>query len=98
MKNKIKGYIYSYLIYGYLSTCVLTNIYSLICFKKHDLTKEAFIGNIGLSVMVYPVVWGLKEVGKEYVKIWKEGRLSARLILIFGSLFVLYRVYRNATR
>ncbi|MGL5022282.1 MAG: hypothetical protein ACRC5S_03190 [Cetobacterium sp.] len=98
MKNKIKKFIYTYLIYGYLSTCIITNIYTLVYLKKHDLTLNSFISNIGMSIIFFPVVWGLKEVGKEYVKIWKEGRLSARLILIFGSLFVLYGVYYRANR
>ena len=98
MKNKIKSFIYSYLIYGYLSTCILTNIYSLICFKKYDLTKEAFIGNILASIVVFPVVFGLKEVFKEYIETWKQGSTSARLILFFGLIFVLYGVYYRANR
>lgn len=98
MKNKIKKFVYTYLIYGYLSTFIITNIYSLVYLKKYDVSLNSFIQNIGLSIIFFPVVWGLKEVGNGYVKVWKEGRLSARLILIFGSLFVLYGVYYRATR
>ena len=98
MKNKIKKFIYTYLIYGYLSTCIITNIYTLVYLKKHDLTLNSFISNIGMSIIFFPVVWGLKEVFKEYIETWKQGSTSARLILFFGLIFVLYGVYYRANR
>ncbi|WP_330112456.1 hypothetical protein VSU16_14810 (plasmid) [Cetobacterium somerae] len=98
MKNKIKKFIYMYLVYGYLSTCIITNVYSLIYLKKYDLSLDALIGNILASIVVFPVVWGLKEVFKEYIETWKQGSTSARLILFFGLIFVLYGVYYRANR
>ena len=98
MKNNIKKFIYLYLIYGLLSSCIFINLYSLFFLKRLHLSLEGIKGYFISSIIFFPVTWGLKEVSKEYIETWKQGSTSARLILFFGLIFVLYGVYYRANR
>ncbi|MBC2856821.1 hypothetical protein H3N56_10250 [Cetobacterium sp. 2A] len=95
-KIDLKKWLFNYLFYGYFLSLLILNFYSYISYDEFSFSFKILKGNFIIALIIMPLSMGFKNLFFEYKDIWKNSKVSKKIFIVLGLIFVIYGVYYRA--